>query len=323
MDLGLERAGMDVAWHCELDEYRRAVLHERFEGTIYDDVRTLCLGEPESGSASDASDETTDDGGRGTWAGLPVRVDLLCGGFPCQDLSVAGQRKGLKGDRSGLFHEFARITGTLRPEWLLLENVPGLFSSNSGRDFGELLGTLADLGYGVAWRILDSQHFGVPQRRRRVFILGCIGGRAGAERARQVLAVGEGCDRHHEKGGEKRENAAAPSLSGLGSGGPDDNDGQAGRLVVGKCLTTRQGRLDADTQDFVACVSGGSSVRRLTPRECERLQGLPDDWTLIDWRRKPAPDSRRYAAVGDAVTVDVAEWIGRRLMAAPIRRDSL
>jgi DNA-cytosine methyltransferase len=103
-----------------------------------------------------------------------ARVDLLCGGFPCQDVSVAGQRRGLAGSRSGLFHEFARIAGTLRPRWLLVENVPGLLSSNGGRDFGVVLGTLADLGYGLGWRVLDSRFFGVPQRRRRVFVVGAL-----------------------------------------------------------------------------------------------------------------------------------------------------
>jgi DNA (cytosine-5)-methyltransferase 1 len=214
-----------------------------------------------------------------------------------------------------LFFEFARIADVVRPGWVLIENVPGLLSSNGGRDFGELLGTLADVGYGVAWRILDSQHFGVPQRRRRVFILARLADgdtRTASERAGQILAVGPRCHRDHQTRRETRTDVAGTlgngtggggrttdldghgayvaSLSGLGSGGPDDNDGQAGRLVM----------------------YAGASVRRLTPTECERLQGFPDAWTVVPGVR--CPDSRRYAAMGDAVTVPVAEWIGRRLM---------
>lgn len=286
LDLGLERAGLRVVWQCEADEYRRAVLRERFGGTIHEDVRDVCVGEPTGGSQADPVHLRHHERRREAGAGLPDGVDLLCGGFPCQDLSVAGKRKGLDGERSGLFFEFARIAESLRPEWVLVENVPGLLSSNGGRDFGELLGTLADLGYGVAWRTLNSQFFGVPQCRRRVFILAHAGGDTGAERASEVLAVGQGCDRHPGASGEKGEDAAY-------------------------ALTTRPAARLANEDNYV--VNPEASVRRLTPRECERPQGLPDDWTLVDWNGKPATDTRRYAAIGDAVTVNVAEWIGSRL----------
>lgn len=166
------------------------------------------------------------------------RIDLLAGGFPCQDLSVAGRRAGLAGDRSGLFFEFARIAETLRPRWVLVENVPGLLSSNGGRDFGVVLGTLADLGYGVAWRTLDSRFFGVPQRRRRVFILGALADgdpRAAAERAGQVLAVGSRCQRHPATRGEARQDDPGSSVSGtLGGrcGFTGDDIDRGGAYVV-------------------------------------------------------------------------------------------
>jgi DNA (cytosine-5)-methyltransferase 1 len=259
------------------------------------------------------------------------RPDLLCGGFPCQDVSVAGRRAGLNGERSGLFHEYARIAATLRPRWLLLENVPGLLSSQSGRDFGVMLATLAQLGYGLAWRTLDSRYFGVPQRRRRVFIIGARADRdprAAAERAGQVLAVGTRCPGHPPQGRAAGPDTAVASLSGLGTGGPDDNDAQ-GRYGKGT---------DSDATDtFVAFhatqdpihgpvspalganasigVSTPVGVRRLTPTECERLQALPDGWTQLGG----TPDSRRYAAFGDAVTVTVAHWIGERLLQAAAR----
>src|SRR5580765_821874 len=103
-------------------------------------------------------------------------VDLICAGVPCQDVSIAGKRAGLAGERTGLFYEFARILRELRPTWFVFENVPGLLSSNQGRDFAEILRVLmVECGYGVCWRVLDSQFFGVAQRRRRVFIVGHLG----------------------------------------------------------------------------------------------------------------------------------------------------
>ena len=351
LDLGLERAGMRVVFQAESDEWRRALLRERFPGCeLYEDVADVCREQDRRpvrygcGSQRDSSR-----------TGQPSNdaVALLCGGFPCQDLSVAGRRAGLGGERSGLFFEFVRIAESLQPRWLLLENVPGLLSSNGGRDFGVVLESLAGVGYGVAWRILDSRYFGVPQRRRRVFILGARADgdpRRAAERAGAVLAVGTRCERHSQARGEARQDVAGTlgasagagrghdgnpfdrggrsSLSGLGSGGADDNDAQAGRLVAHSLTTSMQRLGDTSEETFVAFHAtqdpihhhhhhtpalGANStiavgVRRLTPTECERLQGFPDGWTDM------GPDSRRYAALGDAVTVNVAEWIGRRLM---------
>ena len=105
-------------------------------------------------------------------AGFDPSSGIITGGFPCQDLSVAGKRAGLAGERSGLFWEIARLVEETQTEYFVLENVPGLLSSNKGHDFGVVIGTMADLGYSVAWRVLDAQYFGVPQRRRRVFIVG-------------------------------------------------------------------------------------------------------------------------------------------------------
>lgn len=375
LDLGLERAGWRCAWQCESDEYRRAVLAERFPGVpCYEDIRDV--GTPsrldERGNVGEGGPgaSTAELGAQG---GSGIGPHLLCGGFPCQDVSVAGRRAGLAGERSGLFFEFARIADALRPRWVLVENVPGLLSSHGGRDFGAVLGTLADIGYGVAWRILDSRFFGVPQRRRRVFIVGALADgdpRAAAERAGAVLAVGARCRRHPPAGAKAGADVAVASLSGIGSGGPDDNDGQGGRLVTSALVgrygkgadrsatdvmivadplshgsnpnSNAAGRRREDDVNLVTAFQchgsnvgpmgalrrgngnegGGvpfiaeSGVRRLMPIECERLQGLPDGHTDIEWRGKPAPDSRRYAALGDAVTATVAEWIGRRLMEA-------
>ncbi len=144
--MGFEWAGMTIAWQCELDKWKRSVLAAHWPGVpIYDDITTLENPEP---------------------------VDLMVGGFPCQDLSIAGKRKGFSGERSVLAFEFLRLAEALKPRWLVLENVPGLLSSNKGLDFERLLREVVASGYGgIAWRCLDARYFGVPQRRRRIFLV--------------------------------------------------------------------------------------------------------------------------------------------------------
>ena len=164
-DLALERAGVPVVAAVEIDKQASGVLAHQFPNTkLFGDIQ-----------------EVSGDDLRG--AGFVPKRGIITGGFPCQDLSVAGKRAGLAGKRSGLFWEIVRLIDDLHPRWLILENVPGLLSSNGGRDMGTVIGTLAELGYGVGYRVLDAQFFGVPQRRRRVFIVGCLGdnGRASAE----------------------------------------------------------------------------------------------------------------------------------------------
>lgn len=191
MDVGLAWAGFRHVFFAEIDPYCRAVLAIRFPGVhIYDDVRAV--GEPTRRAEVDALFAPSDDRGRQARAGISGGLDLLCGGFPCQDLSVAGKRAGLAGARSGLFHEFMRIADALRPRAILVENVQGLYSSDGGRDFGVVLDALAERGYLVTWRTLDAQHFGVPQRRVRVFVCAVLDGDPGAERIGEVLALQEG-----------------------------------------------------------------------------------------------------------------------------------
>jgi DNA (cytosine-5)-methyltransferase 1 len=250
-DLGFERAGMDVRWQCEIDKTAREVLRRHWpDATVYEDVRNVG-----SGAAA---------------------VDVVCGGFPCQDVSVAGRRAGLAGERSGLWFEFHRILAEVTPEWVVIENVPGLLSSNAGRDFATILRGLVELRYGVVWRVLDSQHFGVPQRRRRVFIVGHLGD----GRAAEVLFESNTKLLQAVSGG-----VVCPSLI---RNGMVDNGG--GRWTGGMVIRDMTG------------------VRRLTPTECARLQGFPDDWN--DW----LSDSARYKQYGNAVTVTVAEWVGRRIV---------
>ena len=150
-DIGLERAGFDITFQCEIDKFCRSILKRHWpEIPRHENIKEL---------------HATD---------IP-QSDVWAGGFPCQDVSLArmGARAGLRGRRSGLFYDFARLVGEARPRVVLLENVAGLLSSHRGRDFGVVIGTLAEFGYSVGWRVLNSKNFGVPQSRQRVYIVGC------------------------------------------------------------------------------------------------------------------------------------------------------
>jgi len=297
-------------------------------------------------------------------------IDLLVGGTPCQDFSVAGLRAGINGERGALTVEFARLAGRLRPRWVVWENVPGVLSADGGRAFGIFLGLLGQFGYQCAWRILDAQHFGVPQRRRRVFLVGHLGD---WRCAAAVLF-----ERHSLSGNppprrEARQVAPSiPSRSSAGGGLGTDFDCDGGLIAekwpadVASTLNAHFGdkmgledqhingghplfvpvggfpdvahALRADGFDasedgtgrgtplvpiaFSASRSGGGvpgmvahsmAVRRLTPRECERLQGFPDDYTLVPFRKKPAADGPRYKALGNSKAVPVVRWIGQRI----------
>ena len=254
--------------------------------------------------------------------------------------SVAGLRGGMADDRGNLALEFLRLADRLRPRWVVWENVPGVLSSDGGRDFGALLGGLAELGYGWAYRVLDAQYFGVAQRRRRVFVVGCLGDwrRAAAvlfERAslsghpapsretRERIAptigarttAGGGLEpistlteadrqRHTAFGNRQRIIVAwtRPNGSGFGEEGDPMFTLQAGAQLGIAFQTSQSGVRDHETHATLDANNGsrrhngaivGSAVRRLTPRECERLQGFPDDYTLI----RTAEASRRWATL--------------------------
>ena len=368
-------------------------------------------------------------------------IDLLVGGTPCQSFSVAGLRKGLDDPRGNLMLTYGAIAARYRPKWLVWENVPGVLSSNGGRDFGTFLGMLGQLGYGFAYRVLDAQFFGVAQRRRRVFVVGCLGdwrraaavlferhslqghpapsreagknidpcldvraGRSGettfhtggglvpsvarcvttGEAKRQDYETctliahslrGEGFDAgedgtgrgtplvpvahvdtmptlraaaaqngpgHGARSGDSKDeyivpvsygidyeynahsldDATGPLLKGSSSGGGHPlpaiavslrgrEGGATAELggEVGQCLRASKGGGDKPH------VLESSKVRRLTPVECERLQGFPDNYTNIIIRGKPAADGPRYKALGNSMAVPCMAWIGRRIAA--------
>jgi len=146
-DIGLERAGFQCKWQCEVDEKCNKVLEKHWpEVKRYKDVRTIGKQNAEP-------------------------VNLICGGFPCQDVSLAGDRAGLNGKRSTLWSEFFRIICELKPEWVMAENVFGLLSSDNGRFFGNILRDLASIGYDAEWQVLPAQKFGAPHRRERIYIV--------------------------------------------------------------------------------------------------------------------------------------------------------
>jgi len=342
-------------------------------------------------------------------------VDLLVGGTPCQSFSVAGLRKGLDDPRGNLMLTYLAIAKRYRPNWLVWENVPGVLSSNGGRDFGSFLGGLAECGYGFAYRVLDAQYFGVAQRRKRVFVVGYLGDwRAAAA----VLFERHSLQGHPAPSREKGKGAAASvgagsqisesdtvkvinalcaaDAKGVGNqyladhkcvvhpsygipgnwiGRKPENGGNATEPMydIAPCLTKADqhgvaqpiclmdlggsvmniehdmtGTLRRETHGHepivmqpigvdtyngtetgqVSCtitadvggpthsgpkVMQSMAVRRLTPVECERLQGFPDNYTDIKSKNKPTPDGPRYKALGNSMAVPVMAWIGQRI----------
>jgi len=284
-DLGFERAGIDTVWQCEKKAFCLDILEQHW------------LNVPR---ANDITEVQPHD--------IP-EADIWAGGFPCQDVSLArmGPRSGLRGKQSGLFYDFAQLIEARRPPLIVLENVAALLSSHDGRDFAVILRTLADIGYGVAWRVLDSRHFGVPQSRTRVFIVGSLGG---ADTAGQVLFEPECCDRDYEK--SRRDGTKLVSPFSISVGNP--RQGFVKKLA--HCLYAESARHTGTdwSRNYVSYPEG--RVRRLTPLETERLQGFPDGWTMpkTPINNVNTLDSARYHACGNAVSVPVAEWLGERVV---------
>lgn len=355
-------------------------------------------------------------------------IDLLVGGTPCQSFSLAGLRGGLADDRGNLALQFLRLADRLRPRWLVWENVPGVLSSNGGRDFGAILGGMVQLGYGFAYRVLDAQYiridgFGraVPQRRRRVFVVGHLGGwrrsaavlferaslrgdlaprreaqagvaagtlggtspgggwRFGADEAAAGHLVahslrGEGFDASEDGtgrgtpivpvafggndtrgpiqvattliahggpcgrmdfesetfiafsckdyGADATDGGATPTLRAMGHSGSHANAGgqmavafnwQGGGTQTSLGFDPASGITGTLAADQTPAIAQGWAVRRLTPLECERLQGFPDGYTLVPHGRGMMADGPRYKAPGNSMACNVMRWIGRRI----------
>ena len=355
---GLSRAGDFVCvGHCEIDKYAdqsyRALFDTKGEW-FREDVREA---DP---------DEMPD-------------FDLLCGGFPCQSFSIAGHRGGFADPRGTLFFEIARLTAAKRPAYLLLENVPGLLNHDGGRTFAAILHTLDGLGYGVEWQVLNSKDFGVPQSRKRVYLVGylderCRGKilpftetagtplkqiRPGAQGERIYSTEGVSCTLAAQAGGfggrtglyctgvpikentKKGYKMAYPGDSvDLAYPTLNTRRGRVGRKIAHTITTgSSQGTLccvdmneEPELTDYARCLTAkqnggirshkreasgvwdGCRIRRLTPRECLRLQGWTDE--RIDLVLPLQSDAQLYKQAGNGVTVNVVEAIGKRLAAA-------
>ena len=273
-DLGFERQGFRNTFICENNDFCNEVLSYHW---------------PDVPKFGDINELPSDS--------IPS-APVWCGGFPCQDISVARgsmSRLGLKGSRSGLFYRFAELIADHKPKVVLIENVAGLFNSNKGNDFGCVLSTLDELGYGVAWRLLNSRYFGVPQSRPRVYL--CCWKDNPSDALRVMF---------------ERKIPAKPGAERTAFITESTPKGKYPRVATtGYCLAATSGRHTGTdwSRTYVTCEKG---VRRLTPIECERLQGFPDNWTRVDGDSEDA-DSHRYAAIGNAVSVPVIEWIAGRI----------
>ena len=260
--------------------------------------------------------------------------DLLVGGFPCQAFSVAGKRAGFNDTRGTLFFEIARILKVKTPKRFVLENVKGLLSHDDGRTFKTIIATLADMGYSLEWQVLNSKDFGVPQNRQRVFIIGYFGEFSG----RQIFPLGS----INEAGTKELEGStqnAHTLKAGYGNAkGGDDyviepSHKHGEQRVYRGVVPTMQARwgTGGNNVPYIAQRGRGKNkgglhevaptlssndwqsnntlgaIRRLTPVECERLQGFPDNWTAI------VSDAQRYKCLGNAVTVNVIEAIIKQM----------
>ena len=237
------------------------------------------------------------------------QFDILVGGTPCQSFSVAGKRGGTADERGALMYAYLGIVETYRPRWVIWENVPGVLSSNSGYDFASFLAGLEECGYGWAYRVLDAQYFGVPQRRRRVFVIGHIDNRT--DLAAKVLFEPESMCGNIAAGSETQKETTAA----IGKGVNYFRRGGNFKYHKDKKAATLRSSAASDCFDLVLAREK-RYIRRLTPLECERLQGFLDNYTQIEWHGKPAeqcPDSLRYKAIGNSMAVPVMRWIGERI----------
>ena len=253
------------------------------------------------------------------------QFDILVGGTPCQSFSIAGKRGGTDDVRGKLMYSYLGIVGKYKPNWIVWENVPGVLSSGKGLDFASFLAGLEKCGYGWAYRVLEAQHFGVPQRRRRVFVIGHSDNRT--DLAAKVLFEPEKPRTSFEASEDKKKEITGTLTTGFGARGFDSDTILNNQFAVESYTQSSFaqykegiGTLRASGGDFGSgsetIIKEGRSIRRLTPLECERLQGFPDNYTQIEWNGKPkdqCPDSHRYKAIGNSMAVPVMRWIGERI----------
>lgn len=270
--LGMEMAGHECVGHCEIDRFANMsynAMHEPKESEVFfQDVRAIM---PRY---------------------LPA-ADCYCFGFPCQSFSITGKRGGFDDTRGTLFFEVMRLAKERKPSILFAENVKGLLNHDGGRTFATIIRTMAELGYSVEWEVLNSNAFGVPHNRERVFIIGHTGGRS----ARAIFPIikASGKNNHvRQIGGVKRKSFVGPQEYRLYD-----------KQYNSPCLLTNSGG------GKIPMIQDGGRIRRLTPRECFRLQGFPDEY--FDRAASVCSDSQLYKQAGNSVTVNVIYEIAKRL----------
>lgn len=277
--------------YSEVDKYAIEIYQKHFDHKNYGDIKKI------------AADSLPD-------------FELFVGGFPCQSFSLAGKRAGFNDTRGTLFFEIARILKAKQPRNFLLENVKGLLSHDGGRTFKTIIATLTELGYDLQWQVLNSKDFGVPQNRERIFIIGHLRGTARP----QVFPITETDEENsftNDRGGGRHYKIfPAIRASGHKRGDNDtlirrDSANSQGRA---RLQGNEVGSLPNDTgpgegrRIEPASDLDEPQIRRLTPKECERLQGFPDDWTAS------VSDTQRYKTIGNAVTVNVIQSIMEKLL---------
>ena len=286
-DIGFENVGFDVTVQCEIEPFCMSILEKHW---------------PTVPKLNDIKEVNADD--------IPAST-VWVGGFPCQDLSLArmGKRAGLRGSKSGLFYEFARLVGEGKPRVVVIENVAGLLSSHKGRDLGILLSTLAELGYAVGWRTFNSKNFGVPQSRQRVYIVGCYRDERGPGQILFEPECGEGDNKKSGSNGKK------PEMSFQKIVGDSSGEGPVIQSIAYCLYATSARHTGTDWSRNYVCYPNAGMVRRLIPSECEGVMAFPKNWTLPDSHILEGDDldSARYHALGNAVTPPVAEWIANRV----------
>ena len=270
---GMESAGHECIGFCEIDKFARA---------SYKAIHNT-KGEIELHDITAVSDEFIRGIGR---------VDIICGGFPCQAFSIAGNRRGFEDTRGTLFFEIARFASILRPKYLFLENVKGLLNHENGITFETIISTLDELGYNVEWESINSKNFGVPQNRERVFIIGHLRG----ERTRRIFPLG----------GEN-QSTSSQSVVKIGNVNPSGN-GMNGEVYQADGLAPT---LTSNSYHENNHLSFGYRIRKLTPRECWRLQGFPD-WAF-DKAQEVNSNSQLYKQAGNSVTINVIAAIAKEL----------
>lgn len=268
-----------IVFASEIDKYARQIYKKNFGVEPYGDITKI--------NATDVPDH-----------------DILCGGFPCQAFSIAGKRRGFEDTRGTLFFEIMRIVEAKRPTLLFLENVKGLLSHDQGRTFQTILRSMDDMGYDAEWQVFNSKNYGVPQNRERVFIIGHL--RGSGTRPIFPITETEGLpdnentivyclDANYYKGSAKQSRTMILSDSG-------EHRTTQPRC---ECIPPLRANTGAGHNNIV-CYNN-TTIRRLTPVECERLQGFPDNWT------EGLSDTQRYKCLGNAVTVNVIEFISKHI----------